>query len=78
VDSNFLYTADIMAVGDSYLDDNTFYCVASPDCVGAFPIRLGMTTLWGNNNVQFFTEVGMSIINPYAVCRIKFHNKSVL
>lgn len=69
-----LWTADIHV--SSKMDPDTVLVVASPDTVGAFPIRQDITVLPADDPKKLrlgwviYEEVGIVIINDYAVSRI--------
>jgi hypothetical protein len=69
-----LYTADIHV--SSRMDSSTVLVVASPDTVGAFPIRQDITVLPADDPKKLrlgwviYEEVGIVIVNDYSVSRI--------
>ncbi|MFA5599992.1 MAG: HK97-fold major capsid protein [Phenylobacterium sp.] len=69
-----LYTADIHV--SSRMDPTTVLVVASPDTVGAFPVRQDITVVPADDpkNLRLgwviYEEVGIAVINDYAVSRI--------
>lgn len=69
-----LYTADIHV--SSRMPNTTVLVVASPDTVGAFPIRQDITVLPADDPKKLrlgwviYEEVGVVIVNDYAVSRI--------
>ena len=70
-----LWTADIHV--SSKMDPNTVLIVASPDTVGAFPIRQDITVLPADDPKKLrlgwviYEEVGIVIINDYAVSAVE-------
>lgn len=69
-----LWTADIHV--SSRMDSNTVLVVASPDTVGAFPIRQDITVLPADDPKKLrlgwviYEEIGIVIVNDYAVSKI--------
>jgi hypothetical protein len=69
-----LWTADIHV--SSRMDPNKVLIVASPDTVGAFPIRQDITVLPADDPKKLrlgwviYEEVGIVIVNDYAVSRV--------
>ncbi len=69
-----LWTADIHV--SSRMDSNTVLVVASPETVGAFPIRQDITVLPADDPKKLrlgwviYEEIGIVIVNDYAVSRI--------
>lgn len=69
-----LYTADIHV--SSRMPNDTVLVVASPDTVGAFPIRQDITVLPADDPKKLrlgwviYEEVGIVVVNDYAVSRI--------
>ncbi len=70
-----LWTADIHV--SSRMDPSTVLVVASPDTVGAFPIRQDITVLPADDPRRLrlgwviYEEVGIVVINDYAVSKIE-------
>lgn len=70
-----LWTADIHV--SSKMDPDTVIVVASPDCVGAFPIRQDITVLPADNPQALrlgwviYEEVGIVIVNDYSISKIE-------
>jgi hypothetical protein len=70
-----LWTADIHV--SSRMPQNTILVVASPDTVGAFPIRQDITVLPADDPKKLrlgwviYEEVGIAIINDYAIAKIE-------
>ena len=70
-----LWTADIHV--SSKMDPDTVLVVASPDTVGAFPIRQDITVLPADDPKKLrlgwviYEEVGIVIINDYAISKIE-------
>jgi hypothetical protein len=70
-----LWTADIHV--SSRMDQDTVLLVASPDTVGAFPIRQDITVLPADDPKKLrlgwviYEEVGIVVINDYAVAVIQ-------
>ena len=70
-----LWTGDIHV--SSRMDPNTVLVVASPDTVGAFPIRQDITVLPADDPKKLrlgwviYEEVGIVIVNDYAVSKIE-------
>lgn len=70
-----LWTADIHV--SSKMDPDTVLVVASPDTVGAFPIRQDITVLPADDPKKLrlgwviYEEIGIVIINDYAVAKIE-------
>jgi hypothetical protein len=70
-----LWTADIHV--SSKMDVNTVLVVASPDTVGAFPIRQDITVLPADNPTKLrlgwviYEDIGIVVINDYAVSKIE-------
>jgi hypothetical protein len=70
-----LWTADIHV--SSQLDNNTVLVTASPDTVGAFPIRQDITVLPADDPKKLrlgwviYEEVGIVVMNDYAVSKIE-------
>ena len=75
-----LWTADIHV--SSRMDPNTVLIVASPDTVGAFPIRQDITVLPADDPKKLrlgwviYEEVGIAIINDYAISKIEVTDAS--
>lgn len=75
-----LWTADIHV--SSRMDPNTVLVVASPDTVGAFPIRQDITVLPADDPKKLrlgwviYEEVGIAIINDYAISKIEVTDAS--
>lgn len=75
-----LWTADIHV--SSRMDTNTVLVVASPDTVGAFPIRQDITVLPADDPKKLrlgwviYEEVGIAIINDYAIAKIEVTDAS--
>jgi len=69
-----LWTADIHV--SSRMPTNTVLVVASPDTVGAFPIRQDITVLPADDPKKLrlgwviYEEVGIAVINDYAISKI--------
>lgn len=69
-----LWTADIHV--SSRMDPDKVLVVASPDCVGAFPIRQDITVLPADDPKKLrlgwviYEEVGVVIVNDYAISRV--------
>jgi hypothetical protein len=69
-----LYTADIHV--SSRMPDTQVLVVASPDTVGAFPIRQDVTVLPADDPAKLrigwviYEEVGIAVINDYAISLI--------
>jgi hypothetical protein len=69
-----LFTADIHV--SSRMDRETALVVASPDTVGAFPIRQDITVLPADDPKKLrlgwviYEEIGIVIINGYAVAKV--------
>jgi len=69
-----IFTGDIHV--SSRMDTNTVLVVASPDTVGAFPIRQDITVLPADDPKKLrlgwviYEEIGIAIINDYAVAKI--------
>jgi len=69
-----LYTADIHV--SSRMPVATVLVVASPDTVGAFPIRQDITVLPADDPKKLrlgwviYEEIGIVVVNDYAVSRI--------
>jgi hypothetical protein len=69
-----LWTADIHV--SSRMEPNTVLVVASPDTVGAFPIRQDITVLPADDPKKLrlgwviYEEIGIVIINDYAISKI--------
>lgn len=69
-----LWTADIHV--SSRMDPNTVLVVASPDTVGAFPIRQDITVLPADDPKKLrlgwviYEEVGIVVVNDYAISKI--------
>jgi hypothetical protein len=69
-----LWTADIHV--SSRMDPNQVLVVASPDTVGAFPIRQDITVLPADDPKKIrlgwviYEEVGVVIVNDYAISRV--------
>lgn len=69
-----LWTADLHV--SSKMPSNYVLCLASPDTVGAFPIRQDITVLPADDPKKLrlgwviYEEVGVAIINDYAVSAI--------
>ena len=70
-----IFTSDIHV--SSRMDVNTILVVASPDTVGAFPIRQDITVLPADDPKKLrlgwviYEEVGIVIINDYAVAKVE-------
>lgn len=70
-----LWTADIHV--SSKMDPDTVLVVASPDTVGAFPIRQDITVLPADDPKKLrlgwviYEEVGIVVINDYSVSKIE-------
>ena len=70
-----LWTADIHV--SSKMDPDTVLVVASPDTVGAFPIRQDITVLPADDPKKLrlgwviYEEVGIVVVNDYAVAKIE-------
>lgn len=70
-----LWTADIHV--SSRMDSNTVLVVASPDTVGAFPIRQDITVLPADDPKKLrlgwiiYEEIGIVVVNDYAVSKIE-------
>jgi len=75
-----LWTADIHV--SSRMPQNTILVVASPDTVGAFPIRQDITVLPADDPKKLrlgwviYEEVGVAIINDYAIAKIEVSETS--
>lgn len=73
-----LWTADIHV--SSRMDHATVLVVASPDTVGAFPIRQDITVLPADDPKKLrlgwviYEEVGIAVINDYAISMIQVIN----
>jgi hypothetical protein len=69
-----IWTADIHV--SSRMPTNTVLCTASPDTVGAFPIRQDITVLPADDPKKLrlgwviYEEVGIAVINDYATAQI--------
>jgi len=69
-----MWTADIHV--SSRMDENTVLIVASPETVGAFPIRQDITVLPADDPKKLrlgwviYEEIGIVVINDYAIARI--------
>jgi|TARA_Y100000310_G_scaffold333176_1_gene410178 hypothetical protein len=69
-----LWTADIHV--SSRMDSNTVLIVASPENVGAFPIRQDITVLPADDPRKLrlgwviYEEVGIAVVNDYAISKI--------
>lgn len=69
-----LWTADLHV--SSRMPKNVILVVASPDCVGAFPIRQDITVLPADDPKRIrlgwviYEEVGIVVVNDYAVSQI--------
>jgi len=69
-----LWTADIHV--SSRMDPDTVLIVASPDTVGAFPIRQDITVLPADDPKKLrlgwviYEEIGICVVNDYALSRI--------
>lgn len=69
-----LWTADIHV--SSRMDPNKVLVVASPDTVGAFPIRQDITVLPADDPKKLrlgwviYEEVGIVVVNDYAISRV--------
>lgn len=69
-----IWTADIHV--SSRMTTNTVLCTASPDTVGAFPIRQDITVLPADDPKKLrlgwviYEEVGIAVINDYATSQI--------
>lgn len=70
-----LWTADIHV--SSRMDSNTILVIASPENVGAFPIRQDITVLPADDPKKLrlgwviYEEVGVVIVNDYAISKIE-------
>ena len=70
-----LWTADIHV--SSKMDADTVLIVASPDTVGAFPIRQDITVLPADDPKKLrlgwviYEEVGIVVVNDYSVSKIE-------
>jgi hypothetical protein len=70
-----LWTADIHI--SSRMDSSTVLVVASPDTVGAFPIRQDITVIPADDPKKLrlgwviYEEVGIVVVNDYAVSKIE-------
>jgi len=70
-----LFTADIHV--SSRMDPDTVLVVASPDTVGAFPVRQDITVLPADDPKKLrlgwviYEEVGIVILNDYAVSKVE-------
>ena len=70
-----MWTADIHV--SSRMDSNTVLVVASPDTVGAFPIRQDITVLPADDPKKLrlgwvvYEEIGIVVINDYSVSKIE-------
>ena len=70
-----LWTADIHV--SSRMDPNTILVVASPDTVGAFPIRQDITVLPADDPKKLrlgwviYEEIGIVVVNDYAISKIE-------
>jgi len=70
-----LWTADLHV--SSRMDTTTVILVASPDTVGAFPIRQDITVLPADDPKKIrlgwviYEEVGIVILNDYAISLIE-------
>jgi len=70
-----LWTADIHV--SSKMDPDTVLVVASPDTVGAFPIRQDITVLPADDPKKLrlgwviYEEIGIVVVNDYAVSKIE-------
>ena len=59
------------------MDSNTVLVVASPDTVGAFPIRQDITVLPADDPKKLrlgwvvYEEIGIVVINDYSVSKIE-------
>jgi len=75
-----LWTADIHV--SSRMPTNTVLVVASPDTVGAFPIRQDITVLPADDPKKLrlgwviYEEVGIAVINDYAISKIEVDEAS--
>jgi len=75
-----LWTADIHV--SSRMPTNTVLVVASPDTVGAFPIRQDITVLPADDPKKLrlgwviYEEVGIAVINDYAISKIEVSEAS--
>jgi hypothetical protein len=75
-----LFTADIHV--SSRMDSNTVLVVASPDTVGAFPIRQDITVLPADDPKKLrlgwviYEEIGIVVVNDYAVATIEVSSAS--
>jgi hypothetical protein len=76
-----LWTADLHV--SSRMDTDVILCVASPETVGAFPIRQDITVLPADDPKKLrlgwviYEEIGIVVINDYAVSRINITDPSV-
>ncbi len=76
-----LWTADIHV--SSRMPTNTVLVVASPETVGAFPIRQDITVLPADDPKKLrlgwviYEEIGIVIINDYAISRINMEDAQV-
>ena len=70
-----LWTADIHV--SSKMEDSTVLIVASPDTVGAFPVRQDITVLPADDPKKLrlgwviYEEIGIVVINDYAISKIE-------
>ena len=76
-----LWTADIHV--SSRMDQNTVLLVASPETVGAFPLRQDITVLPADDPKKLrlgwviYEEIGIVVINDYAISRINVTDATV-
>ena len=75
-----LWTADIHV--SSRMDPDTVLVVANPEEVGAFPIRQDITVLPADDPKKLrlgwviYEEIGIAVINDYAVSKIEMVSTS--
>jgi hypothetical protein len=75
-----LYTADIHV--SSRMEPSTVLVVASPDTVGAFPVRQDITVLPADDPKKLrlgwviYEEIGIVVINDYSVSKIEVSTTS--
>ena len=75
-----LWTADIHV--SSQLDSGTVLVCASPDTVGAFPIRQDITVLPADDPKKLrlgwviYEEIGVVVMNDYAVSKIEVYRST--
>ncbi len=76
-----LWTADLHV--SSRMDPQYILCVASPDTVGAFPIRQDITVLPADDPKKLrlgwviYEEVGVAVVNDYAVSLVQVTGSGV-